>query len=388
MKLEELKKMAVIGAGDMGHGIAQVALMAGYDVNLCDIKQEFVERGISRIYASLDKLQEKGKVSAEQVSAIKNGMLNGYTSIAEACADVDFIMEVVPERMDIKLPTLAAIDAAAPAHAVIGSNTSTMSITKLATATKRPDKVFGMHYFNPVVLMRLVEVIRGDKTSDESIQFALDYVKKLGKTLVYAKKDTPGFIANRIAAPVIVYNGLMLDVEGFDPADIDTSMMKIGQKMGPMELADYSGVDVMAACLDYYHEHLDPEYGASKAMKHLLENKHFGRKSGQGYYTWPVKGRPLIDESKYTGKYDTDIPFFIQANEATKLYEAGVCSLEECDIAMEYGYNTAGPIGYIQNFDPACVAGKLQEISEKFGYKIFAPTETIRTGAYKERRGM
>lgn len=386
MKLEELKKMAVIGAGDMGHGIAQVALMAGYKVNLCDIKQEFVDRGISRIYASLDKLQEKGKISADLVAAIKNNMLTGYTSIGEACADVDFVMEVVPERMDIKLPTLAAIDAAAPERAVIGSNTSTMSITKLATATKRPDKVFGMHYFNPVVLMRLVEVIRGDKTSDETIQFALDYVKKLGKTLVYAKKDTPGFIANRIAAPVIVYNGLMLDKEGFDPADIDTSMMRIGQKMGPMELADYSGVDVMAACQDYYHEHLDPEYGSSKAMQQLLAAKHFGRKSGQGYYMWPAKGRPVIDESKYTGKYDTDIPFFIQANEATKLYEAGVCSLEECDIAMEYGYNTAGPIRYIQKYDPAYVAGKLQEISKKFGYKIFAPTETIRTGAYKTKK--
>lgn len=383
MKIEELKKMAVIGAGDMGHGIAQVALMAGYEVNLCDIKQEFVDRGISRIYASLDKLQEKGKISAECVSAIKGGMLKGYVSIAEACADVDFVMEVVPERMDIKLPTLAAIDAAAPEHAVIGSNTSTMSITKLATATKRPEKVFGMHYFNPVVLMRLVEVIKGDETSEETAKFARDYVAKLGKTLIYARKDTPGFIANRIAAPVIVYNGLMLD-EGFEPADIDISMMKIGQKMGPMELADYSGVDVMAACQDYYHEHLDAEYGSSNAMKALLAEKKMGRKTGQGYYTWPAKGRPVIDESKFTGKYDTNIPFFIQANEATKLYEAGVCSLEECDIAMEYGYNTAGPIAFVQSFEPAYIAEKLQEISDKFGKKIFAPTETIRTGAFKK----
>lgn len=384
MKIEKLKKLAVIGAGDMGHGIAQVALMAGYNVNLCDIKQEFVDRGISRIYASLDKLQEKGKFPAEKVAAIKGGMLKGFTSIAEACADVDFVMEVVPERMDIKLPTLAAIDAAAPEHAVIGSNTSTMSITTLATATKRPDKMFGLHFFNPVVLMRLVEVIRGDKTSEETVQFALDYANKLGKTLVYARKDTPGFIANRIAAPVIVYNGLMLDVEGFEPADIDMSMMKIGQKMGPMELADYTGVDVMAACQDYYHEHLDPEYGSSKAMRNLLDNKNMGRKTGQGYYTWPAKGRPVIDESKFTGKYDTNIPFFIQANEATKLYEAGVCSLEECDCAMEYGYNTAGPIKFVQDFEPAYIAGKLQEISDKYGYKIFAPTETIRTGAYKK----
>lgn len=382
MRIDQLSKIAVIGAGDMGHGIAQVGLMAGYEVNLCDIKQEFVDRGISRIYASLDKLASKGKVDPELVEKIKNGRLKGYVSIPEAVKDVDFVMEVVPERMDIKLPTLAAIDAAAPEHAVIGSNTSTMSITVLAEATKRPERVFGMHFFNPVVLMRLVEVIKGDKTDDETTQFACDYVNLLGKKLILARKDTPGFIANRIAAPVIVYNGLMLDVEHFEPADIDISMMKTGQKMGPMELADYSGVDVMAACQDYYHEHLHPEYGSSEAAKALLAAKTFGAKSGQGYYTWPAKGRPVIDESKWTGKYDTDIPFFIQANEATKLYEAGVCSLEECDIAMEYGYNTAGPVAYIKKFEPAYVAAKLQEVSDKFGKEIFKPTETIKSGAY------
>lgn len=383
MKIEELKKIAVIGAGDMGHGIAQVGLMAGYDVNLCDIKQEFVDRGIKRIYDSLDKFQSKGKIEAEKVEAIKGGKLKGFVSTAEAVKDADFIMEVVPERMDIKLPTLAAIDAAAPAHAIIATNTSTMSITKLATATKREDKVVGIHFFNPVVLMRLVEVIKGDKTSDETSKFACDYVKLIGKTLIFAQKDTPGFIANRIAAPTIVYNGLMLDREGFDPADIDLSMLKIGQKMGPMELADYSGVDVMSACQDYYHEHLDPEYGPSEAAKALLAAGHYGSKSKQGYYTWPEKGRPQLDESKWTGKYDPDIPFFIQANEATKLAEAGVCTLEECDTAMVYGYNTQGPIDYIQKFEPAYIAEKLQAISDKYGYKIFKPTETIVSGKYK-----
>lgn len=383
MKIEMLKKMAVIGAGDMGHGIAQVGLMNGYQVNLCDISEEFVNRGISRIYASLEKLAEKGKFDAAKIEEIKNGQLKGYISIAEAVKDVDFIMEVVPERMDIKLNTLKAIDAAKAEKAVIGTNTSTMSITKLAEAVSCPDKLFGMHYFNPVVLMRLVEVIKGEQTSEETLKFACDYVNKIGKTLIVAKKDTPGFIANRIAAPVIVYNGLMLDKENLNPADIDLSMMKIGQKMGPMELADYTGVDVMSACLDYYHEHLDAEYCPSNAAKALLDAKHFGRKSGQGYYTWPEKGRPVLDEALYTGKYDANIPFFIQANEACKLYEDGVCSLEECDIAMEYGYNTQGPVGYIQNFEPAYIAEKLSEISAKYGYKIFEPTETIKQGKYK-----
>ncbi len=180
MKLADLKKIAVIGAGDMGHGIAQVGLMAGYEVNLNDIKQEFVDKGIQRIYDSLDKLASKGRVDAELVEKIKGGRLKGFVSLPEAVSDVDMVIEVVPERMDIKKTTLEAIDRYAPAHAIIATNTSTMSITTLATATKRPESVVGTHFFNPAVLMKLVEVIKGDKTSEETAHFACDYVKKIG----------------------------------------------------------------------------------------------------------------------------------------------------------------------------------------------------------------
>lgn len=382
MQIGELKKIAVIGAGDMGHGIAQAALMAGYEVNLCDIKEEFVQRGMERIYASLDKLCAKGRIDAELVEAIRGGRLNGFVSIPEAVRDADFAIEVVPERMDLKKRTLAAIDAAAPERTVIATNTSTMSITELAAATKRPDRVLGTHYFNPVVLMDLVEVICGEETSEETLQFGCDYVNRLGKHLIVARKDRPGFIANRIAAPVIVYNGLCLDVDGLTPQDIDLSMMKTGQKMGPMELADYTNIYVMYCCQDYYHDHLSPEYGRSAAAQKLIDEKHYGRVSGQGYYTWPEKGRPVIDEHDYTGKYDPDIPFFIQANEACKLVEEGVCSFRECDDAMVYGYHTQGPIDYIRRFETAYVADKLRAVSEKYGKTIFAPVRTLVTGAY------
>lgn len=383
MHISELKKIAVIGAGDMGHGIAQAALMAGYPVNLCDIKMEFVERGRNRIYDSLEKLTAKGKFPAEQKEKIRGGMLQGFDNVADAVRDVDFVIEVVPEKLEIKLATIAAIDAAVSEHAVIASNTSTMSISRLAQATKHPERFVGTHYFNPVVLMRLVEVIKGDETSDETAQFALDYVKKIGKLSIFARKDTPGFIANRIAAPVIVYNGLQLDVDHRDPMDIDLSMMKIGQKMGPMELADYTGVDVMSCCLDYYHEHLSPEYAPSKAAQALLDAKHYGRKSGAGYYDWPEKGRPQMDEARWTGTYDPNIPFFIQANECCKLVEDGVCSYEDCDAAMVYGYNTEGPIAYIQKFEPSVVAEALQKVADTYHYSIFEPTASIRSGAYR-----
>ena len=383
MKLEQLKKVAVIGAGDMGHGIAQLALMAGYELNLCDIKQEFVDRGEARIYQSLDKLASKGKFDAAKVEEIKAGKIQKFTDIGEAVKDADFAIEVVPEKESIKLPTLKAISDSIREDAIIATNTSTMSITDLSAAIKNPDRFLGTHYFNPPVLMKLVEVIKGAATSEETLQFGIDYVNKLGKVLVVAMKDRPGFIANRIAAPTIVYNGLQLDVDGRDPMDIDISMLKVGQKMGPMELADYSSIDVMNACQDYYHEHLSPEYGPSKAAAKLVSEGHYGKKTGSGYYSWDQPGRPVMDESRWTGTYDPDLFYFIEANEATKLLEEGVCSLQDCDTAMQFGYNTPGPVAYIQKFEPEYVAEKLQAISDKYGYQIFAPTETIKSGNYK-----
>ena len=159
--------------------------------------------------------------------------------------------------------------------------------------------------------------------------------------------------------------------------------MKNGQKMGPMELADYTGIDVTSFCQDYYHEHLSPEYGPSNIAKTLMADGHLGKKTGSGYYSWPAKGRPTLDEKQYTGRYNPDIPNMLQANEACKLLEEGVCSLDECDTAIELGYNMVGPIRYIQRFTPEEVTRTLEEVAEHFGKEIFRPTNTIRRGAYQ-----
>lgn len=382
MKLDQLETVAVIGAGDMGHGIAQVALMAGYRVNLCDVKEEFVARGISRIYASLDKLSAKGKVSSALASSIKEGRAKGFTAIEEAVEDAQLIIEAVPERLDIKRGALERISATCREDSVIATNSSTMSITMLAKFVRKPGNMVGMHYFNPAVLMKLVEVICGDETTPETADFARAYAERAGKTVVVARRDCPGFIANRIVAPVVVYNGLCIDRDGITPADIDLSMMKNGQKMGPMELADYTGVDVTSFCQDYYHEHLSPEYGPSQTARRLLSEGRLGKKTGRGYYVWPEAGRPVLDESLYTGRYNPDIPNFIQANEACRLLEEGVCSLEECDTAIELGYNMRGPISYVQSFSPETVAGALRTVATHFSRDIFLPTETIISGKY------
>lgn len=243
------------------------------------------------IYQSLDKFASKGKISEEAVAKIKESGITTYTSIAEAVKDAQFIVEAAPKRMDIKNSTLAQISAACSPDAVISTNSSTMSITELSKAVEKPERFVGVHYFFPAVLMKLVEVIRGDATSDETTAFAKAYAEHAGKTVVVAQKDRPGFIANRIVAPV-VYNGRMADRDGFTPADIDLSMMKNGQKMGPMELADFTGVDVTSFCQDYYHEHLSPEYEPSNAAKKLLAEHKLGKKTGQGLLHMAGKRSP------------------------------------------------------------------------------------------------
>ena len=383
MDTADLKKAAVIGAGDMGHGIAQLALMAGCEVVLCDISDEAVERGKSRICASLEKLASKGKIDPKILQEALTGKLVCSTVIAEAVKDVQFIAEAVPERMDIKLNALKAASEAAPKDAVIATNTSTMSITALAQAVIYPERFIGMHYFNPAVLMPLVEIIYGEKTSEETAAFARAYAEKIKKTAVIAYKDTPGFIANRIVAPVVVYNGLLLDERSFTPADIDLSMQKDGLAMGPMELADYTGVDVTSACQDYYHEHLHPDYAPSETAKELLAAGHLGKKRGQGYYTWPQSGRPALDSALYTGNYDPDVPNFIQANEALKLYEEGVCSLTDADAAMRLGYRMKEPVRFLLDKDPEQVSAVLDGIAERFRKEIFRPAELLRSGEYK-----
>lgn len=382
MKIQDIKKVCVIGAGDMGHGIAQLALMSGCEITLCDVQQAFVDTGMSRICASLEKLIAKGKCAAEILEGAKNGKMTGYTDIAHAVNNADLIVEVVSEKIPVKESVLRAVSAAARPDAIIASNTSTMSITMLAQFVDHPERFVGTHYFNPAVLMKLVEVIRGEKTSDETAQCMLDYVDKIGKISVYAKKDTPGFIANRVDLPFIMYNCLTMDIDGIAGEDIDATMMKAGWRMGPVELMDFTGVDILASCLAYYREHLSPEYTEPECVKNLVAQGKYGKKTGEGFYVWVDGKRPTVSPEASTGKYDPRLPYFIEANEACKLYEDGICSLEDCDKAMQYGFNTPGPVEQIQAYAPEEIARVLNETADHLGKEIFRPTQTIISGGY------
>ncbi|MHC1569453.1 MAG: 3-hydroxyacyl-CoA dehydrogenase family protein, partial [Candidatus Syntropharchaeales archaeon] len=253
-----INKVTVLGAGLMGNGIAQVCAQAGYEVVMRDIEDRFVENGMNTIKKNLEKSVKKGKMSEEDMKAIL-GRLTGVVDMKEAIKDPDLVIEAAPEIMDLKKSIFAEVDELAPEKTLLASNTSSLSVTEMASATKRPEKFIGMHFFNPVPVMKLVELIRGHLTSDETVKTIEEVSAKIGKTSVLCI-DSPGFIANRIALPLLneAYFTLMEGVATKE--DIDTAM-KLGYNhpMGPLELTDLIGLDTILKILDiYYEEFKDP----------------------------------------------------------------------------------------------------------------------------------
>ncbi len=383
MKVDDIKTVAVVGAGDMGHGIAEVALIAGYKVNLYDVKQEIIDRAEERIFQSLDKLVSKNKVPADHCEKIKSGLLKKTVDLAEAVKDADLVTEAAPEVLDLKKQLFAEMDKAAPEHALLASNTSTMSITDIGSATNRPEKVLGMHYFNPAVLMKLVEVIRGDRTSDETIQIGYDYVKKVNKVPVIVKKDVPGFIANRVNAPAGVLVRSLIESGEVQPEELDAFVRSLGAPMGPCELTDYVGIDVSVNGSRYYAEKVHPDFAPMPHLVKMMEEGNLGKKTGRGYFDWS-QGRPTIDMSKATDKFDPMDAVAVKVNEATKLIEMGVCTAEDVDLALvNSSGNPVGPMSVAKDIEPEELTKRLERLAEKHNKEIFKPTKMVREGRYR-----
>lgn len=285
----EVKKIAVLGAGLMGHGICQVAAQSGFQVWLRDIEQRFVDNGMQMIRKSLAKFESKGKLTHEQVDEILS-RIHTTLSLEEAVKNADLIVEAVPEKPEIKISVYKEIDKYASPHTVIASNTSSISITQLGSATKRPEKVCGMHFFNPPQLMRLVEVIRGIKTSDETIQTVLDTAHKMGKETVLVKKDSPGFIVNRILIPAL-NEAVALYWEGVaDRNDIDKAIkLGLNWPMGPLMLLDYIGADTTLSIAEVLTKGINPKFHPTTGLKQMVRANLLGRKTGKGFYDWTEK---------------------------------------------------------------------------------------------------
>lgn len=383
MHINDIKTVAVIGAGDMGHGIAEAALIVGYNVFLQDINQQMVDRGVARIHESLQKLVEKNKVPAQQHEMVKSELLHACTDLSEAVKDADLVIEAIPEIMDLKKDTFRQVDAAAPAHAILASNTSTMKISEIASATARPAQVLGLHYFNPAVLMKLVEVIRAERTSEETIQAGLEFVHKNNKVPVRVEKDVPGFIVNRVQAPGAVLLNCILDEGLLEPQAVDATMRNLGFPMGPYETMDYTGLDINYYANMYFAETVHPDFTPGRILAEKISAGQLGKKSGKGLFDWSG-GRPEIDLSKTAEAFDPFDLVAVNVNEATKIVEMGVCSLEDVDTAIINATGSpAGIVAAARNLAPQELSRRLEQLAEKFNKEIFKPSRMIIEGAYR-----
>ncbi len=374
----DVKKVAVIGAGAMGNGIAQVGIMAGFTVSMHDIEQRFVDKGVNTIKDSMAKFVSKGKITEDQNKGALNRLIP-TTDLKAAVSDVDLVIEAVFEDLNLKKKIFADLDTLSPARTILASNTSSMSITQIASATKRAEKVVGMHFFNPAVLLKLVEVIYAKKSSDDAIQTVYEVAKKMGKIPVIVRKDSPGFIYNRVNAPTGLLLQLILDKGSPKPMQFDAAFKAI-MPMTPFELLDYVGLDIVLHTQKYYSETLSKDYAPRKALVDIVASGNLGKKTGKGLYDWSA-GRPTIDTSNPTTEYDPTHMIALQVNEATKLLEEGVTSdPKDIDLALANGGGGIGPFTLAKSIGYDKLIARCNELADKFGIEIFRPTKTMKEG--------
>ena len=373
MAIEKIKKVAVVGSGAMGHGIAQLLAMNGIEVTMVDISEDFLQKGKEKIKWSLEKFVEKKRIRREDADAAL-ARIGTTTSYEQAAKDIDFAVEAVPENMELKKKVFATLDSFSPPYAILASNTSTLSITEMGKATKRPDKVAGMHFFNPPQLMALVEVIKGESTSQEVIDTLAELAKKLGKTPVIVRKDVRGFIVNRILGAVFneafwAYKRDEATMEGIDASVKYTG----GFPMGWFELGDFVGLDIAYEVgnilYQAYGERFKP---CAEVIEPLVKERKFGQKTGVGFYDW-TKGRPRIPFN-LLDEYDVERSWAVAVNEAAWLIHDDAASPADIDTGMKLGtYWPTGPCEYADRVGLDIVLNKLKELYAKYNMEMYKP---------------
>lgn len=285
--------VAVIGAGSMGHGIAQVSAMAGHDVVMRDVEEELVQSGLDGIEENLQGGVDRGKVTEAEMKETL-ARIEGTTDLTEAVGDADLVVEAVPEDMDLKKSVFEDVEDAAPADAVLASNTSSLPVTELASALEKPSRAVGLHFFNPPHIMPLVEIIVAEQTSEETEEFAVDYVEGIEKEAVVIR-DTPGFATSRLGVALGLEAARMVEEGVADPADIDAGMREgYNHPMGPLELTDHVGLDVRLHIAESLREELGERFKPPQILKRKVRAGKLGKKTGEGFYEYDENGE-IID---------------------------------------------------------------------------------------------
>ncbi|MXR50980.1 3-hydroxyacyl-CoA dehydrogenase [Halovenus sp. WSH3] len=373
MELADVDTITVLGAGTMGHGIAEVAALSGYSVKMRDIKEEFVEDGYEQITWSLDKLAENERITEEEAEAAKENV-TPLVDIEEAMEGSDVVIEAAPENMDIKADVYEEVVEYAPEHTVFTSNTSSLSITDLSELTDRPERFCGMHFFNPPVRMDLVEVIRGEHTSDETMDLIEDLAADMGKTPVRVRKDEPGFIVNSILVPLMNEACWIVEEDVATIAEVDSSTKYgMGLPMGAFELGDQVGNDVTYHVLEYMHEVLGAAYEPCPLLAETVENDHLGKKTGKGFYDYE-DGEGADVPADQVREDVLDRLYAVLANETGKLIQKDVAPPEDIDEAVTLGAGfPKGPAKLCDEEgldDAIATLEELQESSDATRYEV------------------
>ena len=364
-----VKNITVLGSGVMGHGIAQVSATAGYNVVLRDIKQEFLDKAMEKIKWSLDKLVSKEKISKEEGDSIFS-RIRPIVDLNEAVKNAELVIEVVPEIMDLKKSVYAELDKAANPEVVFASNTSTLPITEIANTTSRPEKFIGIHFFNPPQLMKLVEVIPGEKTSQEITDLTLEYVKSVNKQAVVCRKDVPGFIINRLFIPMVHEACYAQDRTNSTLEEIDSAVkFKLGFPMGIFELADFTGMDVIHKATVEMHLRDKKVINPHPTVEKMFDEKKLGQKSGEGYYKYSDDKYERVALSEELAEKFNPIQLVANIlNNAAWLITNGASDIGEIEKAAQLGlglkkplFETAKEIG-IKN-----IVDELNKLAEKHG---------------------
>jgi len=364
----EIRNVAIIGAGTMGSQIAEVAAMYGFNVKMEDISEEILRKAVERIREELKKSYARGYLK-EDVENVMN-RITTTTDLKEAVKDADLVIEAVPEILELKKRVFSEIDKYAPKHAILTSNTSSLSITELAKATGRPDKVIGTHFFNPVKILRLLEIVWGEATSEETARIVEDFAKRINRVVVHVRKDVPGFIANRIFVTMTNEAAWAVEMGEGTIEEIDSAVKyRLGLPMGLFELHDVLGggsIDITYRVLEYFKEKLGETYRPAPIIERLFKMGHLGKKTGKGFYDWSG-GKTNEVPLRAGAKFDLLRLLAPAVNEAAWLIEKGVATPEEIDLAVLHGLNY--PRGLLRMADEVGIdniVAKLRELYERY----------------------